>query len=266
MDRPLVILDCETASPVGAPFLIELGALRVVDGEVQETFQELVLPPVPVDPESTAIHGLTEDDLRSADETFRVLERFRAWVGDDWMVAHNASSDTRILGFEYARNDLAPPPGVFLCTLELARKHLPDAPDHKLDTLRQFLDLEDGGHRALADAAAAWKVLEACMDEAGAPESAAEWLAGRSAPLTIAGRAPGAPRMSQRLRRLESAIRDGAEVTLLYGEGAAGAPSRLRVFPRFLFERRGKGYLEGECQTSGLLKTYLLEKVRKVLD
>jgi DNA polymerase III epsilon subunit-like protein len=154
---------------------------------------------------------------------------------------------------------------VFLCTLELARKHLPDAPDHKLDTLRAHLELEDGGHRALADAAATWKVLEACVEQAGAPRTASAWLAGRGSPLTIARRMPGPPRMSQRLRRLASAVRDRQEVALLYGDGE-GPPAALRVLPRFLFERRGKGYLEAECLASGLLKTYLLEKVRNVVD
>jgi DNA polymerase III epsilon subunit family exonuclease len=266
MDRPLVVLDCETAAPRGAPHLIELGAVRVHHGEIQDSFQSLVCPPVPIDPESEAIHGIGENDVRQAPWVAEVLQRFSAWVADDWMAAHNASVDSRILGYEYARAGLTPPPGPFIDSLALAKAHIPEAPDHKLDTLRQVLELEEGGeHRALIDAVHCWKVIEECLERAGGLGSArATELLGRS-PLTIERRRPGPPRMSPRLRPLERATAAGETVHLLYARENDGAPTPLEVLPRFLFERRGKSYLEAECQSSGMLKTYLLERVRKVL-
>ena len=47
MNAPLVIFDTETAALHGAPHLIELGAVRVVDGEVSEQLESLVRPRVP---------------------------------------------------------------------------------------------------------------------------------------------------------------------------------------------------------------------------
>lgn len=266
MDRPLVVLDCETAAPAGAPHLVEIGAVRVEDGEIQDSFQELVCPPVPIHPESFAIHGITDDDLRRAPFAAEVLPRFSEWVGKDWMAAHNAGADTRILGYEYARAGLEPPCGPFMDSLALACVHIPEAPDHKLDTLRQHLDLEEGeGHRALTDAVHCWKVIEECLERAGGLSQAwSSELLGRN-PLTIARRRPGQARMSPRLRPLERALAAGEPVQLVYAR-EDGAPTPLHVQPRFLFERRGKSYLEAECQSSGLLKTYLLERVRKVLS
>jgi hypothetical protein len=95
--KSLVFMDTETATLRGAPFLLELGAVRVVDGDALETFQELVLPPVPIDPDATLVHGIDEAQVRQADFAPAVIERFREFVGDDWMVAHNASFDARVL-------------------------------------------------------------------------------------------------------------------------------------------------------------------------
>jgi len=262
MDRPLICLDTETANLRGAPFLLELGAVRIVDGEVQDQFEEFVLPPVPIDPEATQIHGISEADLRRAAPAAVVLQRFATWVGGDWMCAHNAGFDARVLGFEFARAGLNPPGAPFLDTLKLARRHIPESPDHKLPTLCQHLDLEPGDfHRALADSVWCWKVLEACAARAG-NHSVAALLAECGTPVTIQAYLPEPARMSPRLRPLEAAARDGNQVTLHYG-GDGGA-ARLAVLPRLLYERHKKSYLEAECLQSGLLKTYLLERVQKV--
>ncbi len=264
--RPLVFVDTETATLRGAPFLLELAAVRVVDGEVADTFAELVLPPVPIEPEATEIHGIDEDMVRQADPAPMVLRRFLEYVAEDWMVAHSAGFDARVLAYECARAGLTAPRNPLVDTVPLAKRYLPEAPDHKLETLCQYLDLEEGDHhRALDDATWCWQVFAACAAEAA--QQGDEWTAssllGR-VPITVAGKAPESPRLPGRLRALERAVRAGDDVRLVYGEGRS--PSELPVTPLFLFDRKGKGYLEAECHNSGLLKTYLLERVQRVLD
>jgi DNA polymerase III epsilon subunit-like protein len=267
VDRPLVVLDTENAAARGAPHLVEIGAVRVADGEVVEHFCELVRPQAPVDPETTEIHGLADDDLRAADDAGVVLARFFGWVGDDWMAAHRAEVDAWVLSFEAARHGLALPSGPLLDTLRLARKLIPEAPDHRLDTLAGQLELEHGGrHRALGDAVACWKVLEECARRLrpDRPATAGELLAGCSPPVTLPGAAPRTPRLAARLRALEPACRDGRTVELFYGEPPQ-APAWLSVRPRMLYATRHLGYLEAECARSGLLKTYRLDRVRRVI-
>ncbi|HPF13161.1 MAG: 3'-5' exonuclease [Planctomycetes bacterium] len=265
--RPIICLDTETATMAGAPHLLELGAVRVVDGEIEDTFEALVCPAVAIEPETTAIHGITNDDVRRAPFAPEVLARFSAWAGDDWLAAHNAPFDTRVLGFEYARAGLEPPRGSFLDSLILARRWIPESPDHKLVTLCQVLDFDEGDHhRALADAVWCWKVIEECFERA-ADLGEDPWesaLGEHRRPLTIAARGPARAKMSPRLRPLERAIRDGVTVRLLYGEDM-GNPFPLEVRPKMLYESHAKSYLEGECQRSGELKTYLLQKIRKVI-
>jgi DNA polymerase III epsilon subunit family exonuclease len=267
MVRPLVILDTETATLRAPPHLLEVGAVRVVAGEAVEHFERLVRPDVPIQAEARAIHGIGEDDVRDADEPRSVLADFAEFVGDDWMVAHNARFDAGVLGFEYARRELPAPRGVVLDTLPLARRALPEAPDHKLTTLVEHLLIEGGKpHRALGDAVAAWRVLEAGVARAGGWSATSDaWLLREGgARVTLAGAGPSRPRKPvQVVRALERASREGARAWLWYGERGE-APLRLEVFPRLLYRWSERDYLEGECARSGSLKTYRLDRVRKV--
>lgn len=265
MDRPLIVLATGTTALRAAPHLVQLAAVRVVEGEAADQFESLVCPPVPVEGSATAIHGLREDDLRRAPLAAGVVERFAEWVGEDWLAAHEAGWDAEVLGFEYARAGIAAPPGPWLDGSRLAREFLEVGPeqDLELDSLAMLLDLERGDQSgALSNAVVCWKVLEECAERASA--SLADLLSRCGPPLTIASRAPRTPHLARRLRPLESARIAEETVTVLYGTGAE-APARVRFAPRFFFVRGGHDYLEAECASSGLLKTYRLDRIRKVV-
>ncbi|MFT5049239.1 MAG: DNA polymerase III epsilon subunit-like protein [Chlamydiales bacterium] len=267
MERPIVALDTERPASRGAPHLLELAAVRVVDGEIVDQFSTLVCPSIPIEADTTAVHGIVEDDVRDAPTVERVLNDFSAWVGDDWMVAHRSETDAELLAFEYLRNDLEPPPGLFLDTLSLSRRYIPDSPDHKLRTLAEHLDLEEfDAHRALPDAVTCWKILEECLEQAGGLESTdlSLLLSQSGGPTTVTSMAPRTPRLKPRLRGLSRAIEQSEDVRIQYGDGT-GPPAQLPVLPRFIYRRSGKGYLEAECLQSGLLKTYLIDRIQKLL-
>ena len=268
MDRPLVCLDTETATLGGPPHLVELGAVRIVEGEVADHFVSLVRPLVPVDPDATAIHGITEEDVASADAAPEVLARFLDWLGEDWMAAHNAPFDARVLAFELARADLPAPDQPVLDSLRLARKLLPDSPDHRLETIREHLDLEEGEHhRALPDAVWCWKAIEACVERLGSNVSLAALLGKQGGvPITIPAHAPHPGRvLKPRHRALQRACETRSRVTLLYGEPPE-PPTPLSVVPWLLYRQAEKSYLEAECCSTGLLKTYRLDRVHRVLQ
>ena len=267
MDRPLVVLDTETAALRGAPHLLEIGAVRIEQGEIQESFQSLVRPRVPIEEAATAIHGITEQEVLEAPAPEQVLASFLDWLGDDWTMAHNAPFDARVLGYEHARAGREASGAPMLDSLRLARRHVPDSPDHKLETLCDHLGFEAGDHhRALSDAVFCWKVVEECLQRTGGVERPfAAWLLHEAGPPTsFAAGAPPAPRLPRRLRALAQALPEGAPIRFLYGDGLS-APTPVSILPRFLYERRAKGYLEGECPRSALLKTYRLDRIVRLL-
>lgn len=276
MSPSLVVFDTETATCRGAPHLLEIGAVRIVDGDIAEHFEALVRPEVPIDDDAFAVHGIADHDVRDARSANEVIEAFVAFVGGDWLAAHNAMFDANVLGFEAARHALVLPGGPLLDSLKLARRFIPEAEDHKLETLTRHLELDvDVHHRALADAVSCWKVIEECIarltesrvaeanGESALEDVWGELLARAGGRSSLASGGPKPPRLSPRLRRLEAACRERARVTLVYGGDDSVA--QLAVAPRLLFEMGDKGYLEAECIRSGTIKTYRLDRVQKVL-
>jgi len=272
MRRPLVVLDTESATPAGPPHLLELAAVRVDGGEAQEHFASLVRPQVPVDPATSDVHGLVDDDVRDAPDTGEVLRAFREFARDDWLVAHCASSDAHVLAFEFARWGLEPPPGPVLDTVVLTRRVFPEAPDHRLATLVEWLGIEERlEHRALPDAVACAQVLDRCLRHLGGWDAVEEGqlLRTAGAPLTLRAATPRPPsdrgRGARRgvIRALERARREGARVRLVYGELGTDT-ARLEVLPGLLFRSGSRGYLEAECARSGSLKTYRLDRIHRV--
>ena len=265
-DERYVVLDVERAAGRGAPHVVELAAISIEEGEVADTFERLVCPLVPIEAEASAIHGITDEDVREAPPTEAVLEEFAAWCGDSPLVAHDARSDAGALGHEYARHRLEPPGGPVLDTLALARKEIPEALGHDLEGLAEHLELEaDGHHRALPDAVWCWQVLEECVRRRGERtglEVRVPVLALESA-TSIALARPREPRLPRRLRPLARAVESGTTLWIAYGDGPA-PPARVSLRPRLLYHRGGKDYVEGECGSSGTWKTWLLSRIRKV--
>jgi DNA polymerase III epsilon subunit-like protein len=265
MPKDLVFIDVETAALRGAPHLVELGAVRVREGEVVDSLSSLVAPEVEVDPEATELHGLCLEDLFDAPAPGEVLALLEALSLDAWLCAYGARYEALALGFAYARAERAPPETVLLDALPLARVAFPAAPDHKLETLVELLHIDSAPrHRALPDAVAAWQVAEHAARALG-EDALPQALAHHGPLLSIAGALPSPPRRAkQRIAELVRAASDKRSVTLIYG-APPSAPARLSVEPRLLYESHGKGYLEGICPLSGTLKTYRLDRVQKVL-
>jgi DNA polymerase III epsilon subunit family exonuclease len=272
MSRPLVVFDTECATAHGAPHLLEIGAVRAVDGEIVDHFEALVRPEVPIEAEAIEVHGIDEDMVRDARPAAEVIAEFVAFAGEDWLVAHSVMHDAQVLGFEAARHGLALPDTTMIDTLKLVRHCVPDAADHKLDTLVGHFDIEaDVQHRALADAVSCWKVMEECLELLTLPDDTVrdrerlllELVARAGTRVTLAKAGPKMPRLSQRLRRLERACRGRERVTLVYG--IEEVPAQLVVSPRVLYQMGDKGYLEAECVRSGLIKTYRLDRVVRVV-
>jgi DNA polymerase III epsilon subunit family exonuclease len=267
MERTIVAFDTETAFCHRPHHLIELGAVRCAGGEIVDRFDELVRPEVPIEAEASEVHGLVDDDVRDAAPAGEVLARFFAWLGDDWLLAHNAGFDAGVLAFEALRHGIELPAAPILDSLKLSRRWVTDAPDHKLETLVQHLDLDiERSHRALPDAVACWLVWQECRARSALQDPARDFWGeaiARSGGTTFHGAIPSVPRLARRLRDLENACRERVRVTLLYGDGES-APARLAVAPRILFSSGERAYLEAECVRSGTLKTYRLDRIQRV--
>ena len=161
-----VVFDLETTARKAATCeIIEVGACRVRDGQIVETFQQLVRPTRPIPAEVTAIHGITDGEVADAPPFGEVWPVFRDFVGDDILVAHNGIDfDLPVLAREAVAAGFDPSDLTVFDTLLLARSVLQGS--HKLPDLAGRFGVDTGtSHRALDDARALVGVL-AGLDEA----------------------------------------------------------------------------------------------------
>ena len=155
MDQRIVVIDFETTglSARSGDRAIEVAAVEIIDGRVGGHFASLINPGMSVPSFITGLTGITNAMVRSAPDAMAVMRGLARFVGDAPLVAHNAAFDAGFYGHEMRLQGLDRE-NSFLCSLRVARRLYPRAPNHRLSTLAAYVDVPMQGtyHRALADA------------------------------------------------------------------------------------------------------------------
>ena len=155
MPAPIAVIDFETtgSSPGQGARATEVAIVLVEGGQVVGHFQSLMNAGVHIPPFISQLTGITNAMVADAPPATEVMVQASRFVGDVPLVAHNAPFDRGFWQAELARAgcDALQP---FACTVRLARRLYPEAPNHQLGTLARFHQLPSAGraHRALADA------------------------------------------------------------------------------------------------------------------
>ena len=164
----LIILDFETTglSPDLGDRAIEIGAFKLEEGKVVGQFQALMNPGRPVNSFIEDYTGITNQMLSKAAPCEEVMANFVDFIGDQNLVAHNASFDKRFLDSEL-RQISSSYVGQFACSLLVSRRLYPSAPNHKLGTLVNYKGIASKGsyHRALYDAQMTSKLWLTMIDD-----------------------------------------------------------------------------------------------------
>lgn len=145
------VVDLETTgleSEAGAK-VVEIGWCDLVDGAIGAPEQRIINPGIPVPPEASAVHHLTDEDVAAGEDFDRTIRRV---VGNPELTAvcaHNAAFERQWVG--------SPVP--WICTLKCAYALWPEAPSHSNQALRYWLkpegldrEIADKAHRAGPDA------------------------------------------------------------------------------------------------------------------
>lgn len=156
-------VDVETTGIDAAKCAVVEVACQVVEGgRVVETFESLVNPMCAVPPFVTAIHGIDYGMVWGQPRLRELVPALRELCRGAVIVAHNAAFDLRFLPF-LARQPAA-------CSWRLASLVVPEAPNHKNQTLRDFFAVDDPQlhglrpHRALADVIVTRHVFFRCLE------------------------------------------------------------------------------------------------------
>lgn len=160
-----VVLDLETTGLSKTRHKItEIAAARYCDGKIVDEFQSLVNPKVSIPGFITKLTGITNDMVKDAPTVDKVLPSFLEYLGDDPIVAHNASFDYGFIqhnakkyGHEFCNDKI--------CTRKLANRLLPELPSKKLSSICEHLNVKNvQAHRAMSDVHATVQVFSHFLD------------------------------------------------------------------------------------------------------
>lgn len=184
-DTEFVAIDFESAGAsrgaTDEPVQIAWAGMRGIDVRPDSFFASYLHSSAPITWSAQKVHGITRDDLRGAPTLGSLWPQVRSALGGRVVIAHGTGTEKRFLrafplhGF-----------GPWLDTVTLARRFLPDLPDHSLGTICDALGLTEEvaalvpagqWHHALFDAVASLLIVRRLIVDLGASNlDGSEWL------------------------------------------------------------------------------------------
>lgn len=150
-DGTFICFDIETTGLSAARDKItEIGAVKVENGVITDTFSTFANPEMPIPQKITQLTGITDDMVKDAPSQSKAVGAFLEFAGNNVLVAHNAPFDTSFIakacedmGREYNYTSID--------TVAISRAILTDIKNCKLDTVAKFLRLGDFNHHRATD-------------------------------------------------------------------------------------------------------------------
>ena len=157
LDNTYVVFDFETTgfNAGGGDSIIEIGAVKIHNGEIIDKYDELINPGHKLSPKIVEVTNITDEMLQDKDNEENAIKRFIEWYGDLPMVAHNAKFDTSFLEMCYKKYNLGEYKNPVIDTLELSRVLDSNYARHNLTALVKRYDVpwdENAHHRGDYDA------------------------------------------------------------------------------------------------------------------
>jgi DNA polymerase-3 subunit epsilon len=153
------IVDIETngSKPENSQ-IIEIGAIKIKNGEIIDTFSELIKTDF-IPPFVQNITGISEDMVKNAKTQKQVLQKFKEFLGDAIFVAHDSYFDFNYIKSQLKKEGLGELLNPEICTLTLSKKTIP-ATRYGLKYLIEELNLpQEQLHRALGDAKTTGRIM-----------------------------------------------------------------------------------------------------------
>ncbi len=165
LNDEMVVFDIETTGlSVEDCKIIEIGAVKIKNGEILEEFNMFVNPECEIPANITELTSITNDMVADAPTIDIVLPKFFEFTGNKMLIAHNASFDTKFI--RHAAKELGIPfENPYSDTLAISRFLNTDLPNHKLDSIAKYFKLEDFHHHRACDDAAILARIYFCMVE-----------------------------------------------------------------------------------------------------
>ena len=161
MLREYIVADLEmTGLKPSRDKILEIGAVYVKNGEIQEEFQTFVNPEITIPQNIVELTGITDQMAVLGLSVAEAVEKFLVFAGELPIVGHNIRYDYEFLKYNAIQCDLKMENTV-VDTLKLARQLLKEPEKKSLDALCEYFQIiREKNHRALEDARATGIIFE----------------------------------------------------------------------------------------------------------
>ena len=166
LDKPLVFFDLETTGVnLATDRIVEISLLKIHPDGREDSMTKRIHPGLPIPPESTAIHGISDEDVKDAPRFPQVADEIRTFIGNADLAGYNSLRfDMPMLTEEFLRAEVG---------FDTDRRHV--------DVMRIFMLMErrdltaayayycgkdlTNAHSAEADTRATYEVLLGQLDK-----------------------------------------------------------------------------------------------------
>lgn len=163
-----VVVDLETTGfdPYKGCEINEIGITEIIDNKIVRNYSRLIKPDNIIPPVITELTGISNEMVENEEGIEDVLPRFRKFLGDRVMIAHNAKFDLKFLNYYLKKYNL-PPIDNHLCTLEMLKKCKSyKGKNKKLQTACEYYNItNENAHRADSDTKATAELFLIIKDE-----------------------------------------------------------------------------------------------------
>lgn len=163
-----VVVDLETTGldPYSGCEIIEIGITEIKNNKIVRNYSRLVKPNLSIPSFITEITGITNEMVENEEGIENVLPRFRKFLGNRTMIAHNAKFDLKFLNYYLEKYNLEPVEK-HLCTMEMLKKCKSyKGKNKKLETACAYYNIKnENAHRADSDTKATAELFLIIKDE-----------------------------------------------------------------------------------------------------
>ncbi len=261
-DSTLIAVDVETSGqyPLSSE-ICEIAAVKWQNGKVIDELQTLVRVQNPMSAEVIAIHNITNEMLVDAPAIHTAIVQLHGFISDGFVVAHHAPFDLGFLAIEIERARLTLPRQPAFCSSLLSRKAFSNAPNHRLQTLIKFFQLNQGqAHRALDDARACLDVALRCFEKIGADATIAKILDYQAVPLVWGAYSIADLRSHAVYAVLVESLETHKDVQIIYAGGSRPGVSRT-VHPVGLVRNPNGDFFVANDEGDEKSKRFFLNKI-----
>lgn len=131
--------------------IIEIGAIKYIEGKEQGRFHTYVNPDEHISFEITSINHISDDDVKNAPFVKEALMNFLNFIGEYTLIAFNSDFDMAFLQYNISKYFECDIKNDVIDALPLAYQYLSELPNKKLTTIKKYFNLDVGSHNAIDD-------------------------------------------------------------------------------------------------------------------